>query len=1456
MIEKLVQALRDGGADLDWRQLADTLWLAQITAASSSTDEPVLDSNSAVAAAPSAEVSRRIPAELPTPPSKAELTRVSQPALRRRASAELSGVALVARVPANTALPNRLAIGRALRPFSRRRRSQISTQLDVEATVDRYCNTLLLEPILAPMDESWFREVTLVVDGGPTMVVWRATVDALADLLGHHGAFARVTRWTLTGNRHAVSLQSRAGITVDVRGVIDRDGRQLVLVFTDCVDQKWHGPAAWVALRDWGEYAPVALVQTLPPRLWSATALGDADAAVASRGRGKPNGQLQLRQPWWWTEVGTPREALPVITLEPGQIDNWARMVMAEQGVEVPAVLPGPPTTSEDDSPAPLADVRARVASYRATVSPDAARLSTLLSAVEVTLPVAHLLLEKMIPGGHLAQLAEVLASGLLEPVQPVADQPEAERYEFAPGVREILQEALTTTTTLEVWRTVAPYLEVATGHQTPFASLMAAGSTPAMSSLETRLGRIATELAARLGLNGVAAPDAEPALRVASETARHDGPQPTAVEIERAYPVGPPSTVAFAADVHEPPPQSPTCRFHVLRFQSGIREIQPNGPHFDYRRIVSLLRPEARPVSVGIDPLTLDADALLDAPQELGRSVRSALKELATSVDVLILDLSHIQPLLRDVGLLSLAEEVRRETTERRKPTSTLLVLFAGLPPSPSLWYRPLAPLIEAGRVGLVDSMGRSTLDRVRDTHGIFIWPQKALSGAIRAKVIVRRGWYLSQNNERIYLRHLFDGKYASEEIARLLVDYLTDVVTGEDPWLVLWHPGLVDWLQEPLMVACAVLNLASMAYPPSADEGVLAEFNGRGVVLALPVVDTGSTALSMMENVHSALRPRSLEVISVLSTSGQDESHGIRRLTDDKGVSQAIRYFQRVDQVRVSVDDSRCDPRVIGIRPSQPGDAQAEMSSYEFWDLVGDTGLVFEDDVPAGRAGIQAVPDTSAIVRRYGPWVAERLYNLLSRQMGARPSDLVLVCPADAEAEELARCVLTVAGGTVIAVPRAVIERVAQTGAADAFFDHGPWSERFDRLTTRDVVLIDSFVITGLTRQALAMLVADRGLNVRAMCSLFDRGAGSAGYDTYSLYGWGNSRSLSAWPTTLRRPTANDVTVLRKIVEREQHSDLAALIGEDLAWSARMVEQHQTILHETEPSLTEVPARHLPMPTTNIDSPRDLVDIAVLTILPVEHQAVRFVFGMGDEDFVIGEHDEMIYRTSVRSERLSRNLSVIEAFVGAASNTEITRVVRNLLARYNPDLTVLVGIGAGRPDKFSLGDVAIPRAVRFYETTRPEAAGGRSQPLQVDMARPLTVNLDGFDPVMTHFYDDLSEYCRGMPSERLPEALDLNKFRPAVRSRGVVTATRALIIDSEYMEGLAKEEQISIVGDQDSYAFAHALMDNRWAVFRGISDLGESSKRKDWQHLAATCAAVCLKSFLQSEYVSGDRT
>ena len=101
------------------------------------------------------------------------------------------------RTPAAPALPEALALSRALRPLLRKVPSRSRAVIDETATAERYADRKLWLPVFKGQPERWL-ELALVVEDSPSMRVWQPTLADLYRLLARHGAFRDVRWWRLS----------------------------------------------------------------------------------------------------------------------------------------------------------------------------------------------------------------------------------------------------------------------------------------------------------------------------------------------------------------------------------------------------------------------------------------------------------------------------------------------------------------------------------------------------------------------------------------------------------------------------------------------------------------------------------------------------------------------------------------------------------------------------------------------------------------------------------------------------------------------------------------------------------------------------------------------------------------------------------------------------------------------------------------------------------------------------------------------------------------------------------------------------------------------------------------------------------------------------------------------------------------------------------------------------------
>jgi hypothetical protein len=383
--------------------------------------------------------------------------------------------------------------------------------VDIDATVAATAEAERLVTVFARRAERAL-DLALVVDGAPAMRIWDDTFDELERLLGQSGAFRSVSRWKLVTRDGVPRLEDRRGTLHSTRRLIDPSGRRLVFVATDAATQPWYGQALWDAVGAWCAVMPTALIQVLPPHYWPATAVGEPYLTARAPRPAGPNRDYERRVAWWAGDPGGP--VLPVVTLTPDSLDTWAQAAVSGTAwtVAVTAIPPDPgyaPALSRAD-PAEL------VNDFLSMASPGAERLARVLAtAATLSMPLILVLQEQLAPATGVVELAEILAGGLLEQVNP-GDPRRPPLFRFRPGTRPILQRGATAIEEWDTYDAVSRYLR---DRQDLRGSLRALIPDPAgsvtLDVADEPFAELQRSLAVRLGIqaepDAPAVPQAEP---------------------------------------------------------------------------------------------------------------------------------------------------------------------------------------------------------------------------------------------------------------------------------------------------------------------------------------------------------------------------------------------------------------------------------------------------------------------------------------------------------------------------------------------------------------------------------------------------------------------------------------------------------------------------------------------------------------------------------------------------------------------------------------------------------------------------------------------------------------------------------------------------------------------------------------------------------------------------------
>lgn len=420
--------------DLTWTDVADIVWLAAAITPPGAVPEPPRPAESQPAPdrgdvhiRPAPSESRQIPPE-PAPPTLSVVPSVPVPAVPETAATpteQSDRIVDGADDSDAVALPDMLNFFRSMRALKHKTisRRHNDVVLDEEATAIRFAETGLWWPVTRSRKERWL-DLTLVLDNGPSMALWRPRVSAFVTMLERLGAFrtieVRLLEITKDDGKATPVLRGGTPDTParDPDEILDPSGRRVVLLLTDGVGDLWQKDVLYPMLARWGRTMPVSIVHLLPQWVWGRCGLHLRKARLRAGSALHPNSRWNCELSDAWLEPGSTTPAgsvpVPVLELQPRWLAWWARLITGEEprATECTVVL----ATEQfvpDEPPETLSPAE-RVHRFRSVASPLALQLAQLLAAVPVCLDVAKVVVQRFLPAARPEHLLELVVSGIM----------------------------------------------------------------------------------------------------------------------------------------------------------------------------------------------------------------------------------------------------------------------------------------------------------------------------------------------------------------------------------------------------------------------------------------------------------------------------------------------------------------------------------------------------------------------------------------------------------------------------------------------------------------------------------------------------------------------------------------------------------------------------------------------------------------------------------------------------------------------------------------------------------------------------------------------------------------------------------------------------------------------------------------------------------------------------------
>ncbi|MEV6547148.1 SAV_2336 N-terminal domain-related protein [Streptomyces sp. NPDC051597] len=393
--------------------------------------------------------------------------------------------ALPVRVPEEKALGDgELRLSRSLRLLKQPRPGSHFWEFDEEATATAMAESGLPDVVLRPARRRWL-DLTLLIDDGLSMLLWRRLATELRSVFERLGAFRDIRVHGLDARSpDAPGLRVRpfdpGGPLLSPASAADPSGRTLVLVISDGVGACWRDGRMHGALERWGRQGPTAVVHALPSHMWDASGIRSEQWSVTTRRRGAANHTWEVTDPLLPPGLGDRFPGVPVPVLEPSPpaVAAWARLVASPgAGAELPLLAPPGARGLRGEAATRGADPADAVLRFRDAASPQAYRLAAHLAAISpLTVPVMRLVQAAVPWRSDTAHLAEVFLGGLMRRADPpgAALPAQHRRFGFLDGVQEILLDTASPIDLLRTTRAVTDRLATLVGRSPDFPAWLA----------------------------------------------------------------------------------------------------------------------------------------------------------------------------------------------------------------------------------------------------------------------------------------------------------------------------------------------------------------------------------------------------------------------------------------------------------------------------------------------------------------------------------------------------------------------------------------------------------------------------------------------------------------------------------------------------------------------------------------------------------------------------------------------------------------------------------------------------------------------------------------------------------------------------------------------------------------------------------------------------------------------
>lgn len=403
--------------------------------------------------------------------------------------------------------------------------------------------------------------------------------------------------------------------------------------------------------------------------------------------------------------------------------------------------------------------------------------------------------------------------------------------------------------------------------------------------------------------------------------------------------------------------------------------------------------------------------------------------------------------------------------------------------------------------------------------TEQVEQWTERARSDPVerfKKRLIRRVGQYRLSDSGNV-IRHLYDGRFAHDEIFALLSRWLSSRKREFGVRRVAYDARYSTWFRAPVEAALRECGLAGDAIQIENSRDA-----AKADVILLPIVRTGTSLRRLLASRKESMPPPL--VWAALAIGGQFDEGTLHLSADEEvrdGLVVDVDYALLVSANPNAADVSFWADSKLGSIEPDDDDLSAVFSADAMWSMVFEAGVTPETNVPPHRNSAGYVPHFGDLVRFNGTLIAAKVDALLRKRFpGLLPPSIAFLCPREDNASALADALRGLAGHDTIYVERRIIETFFKKGATlDARLiedKHGTLDklESLRQLARRvsyverpSIVLLDEFHLSGGTLVGLYNLATAFKLPVLCSVSLasFGREVAPLALPHVTLYRFG---------------------------------------------------------------------------------------------------------------------------------------------------------------------------------------------------------------------------------------------------------------------------------------------------------------------------------------------------------------